>query len=200
MDASSYAVLIFLALAFGERVAHSLARRETVRGELRMRWSLYVLYSLYTAVVLGSLVEHLCLRRSTLLLGWSLLGLALFVASVCLRYIAVRTLGQFWSLQVEIRDQHQLVDSGVYRYVRHPIYSSIVLEIIAIPLVANAWWTLALASTAHLAALLLRLRREEREMINQLGTRYIEYQQRTGALFPRLGKRSNAKDLVSRSS
>ena len=68
--------------------------------------------------------------------------MGLFVAANVIRVMAIRALGRFWSLHVEIREPHQFVQDGPYRIVRHPVYSSFVIEHIAIPLVGNAWWSL----------------------------------------------------------
>lgn len=190
MNVWTWVVVVFLVVAFIERVAQSVDRQVTTPGSQRMRWSLPVLYLLYVMNVAGSLLEHLLVRRGVVL--WiSVFGLVLYLGSLILRRVAIRTLGKFWSLHVEIRDQHQLVREGVYSFVRHPIYAAIVLEVVSIPLVANAWWVLGFVSTTHVLVVLLRMRREEREMMAKLGDLYRTYQRDVGALIPRWKMRSS---------
>jgi protein-S-isoprenylcysteine O-methyltransferase Ste14 len=87
-------------------------------------------------------------------------------------------------LNLEIRGDHQLVREGIYRYMRHPAYSAIMLEVISIPLVGNAWWTLALSVCVYIPLLLARWSREEREMIAKFGAEYEEYRQQVCAFVP----------------
>jgi protein-S-isoprenylcysteine O-methyltransferase Ste14 len=194
MSVWSWVVVIFLACTFIERVAQSFERQATVPGEQRMRWSLYALYALYTLNVFGSLLEQVCWRKGVTV--WvSVLGVLLYTGSLILRRVAIRTLGKFWSLQVEIREQHQLVREGVYGFVRHPIYAAIILEVVSLPLVANAWWVLCLVSTSHILMILLRMKREEQEMVGQLGAAYRAYQQEVGALLPRWSWGQRARQI-----
>jgi protein-S-isoprenylcysteine O-methyltransferase Ste14 len=184
MYGRTWFVVGFLALAFAERVAQSCQSHATERGELKMVWSLYAMYGTYTLIVTGAGVESLSLR-SGLSIGWSVLGVVLYLMSVVLRRISIRTLGKFWSLQVEIRREHRLIREGPYRYVRHPIYSAIVLEVLSIPLTVNAWLTLLFAVVTHVPLVLLRMRLEEKALAEKLGDEYRRYQQEVGALLPK---------------
>lgn len=149
-----------------------------------MRWSLYALYTTYTLIVVGAGIEFVLVRKVPII--WvTLIGVAGHIGSVLLRKVAIRTLGRMWSLQVEIREQHQLVREGVYRFVRHPIYAAIVLEVVSLPLVANAWWTLAFACVTHIPLVLIRMHFEEQALVEKLGEPYRVYQREVGALVPK---------------
>jgi protein-S-isoprenylcysteine O-methyltransferase Ste14 len=157
-----------------------------------MQWSLYALYTTYTLIVLASAIEFVTLRKEPV--WWiSAFGMVLHVSSVVLRKAAIRTLGRFWSLQVEIRSQHRLVHEGAYRFVRHPIYSAIILEVLSIPLVANAWCTLGFALVTHVPLVLWRMRCEEDALMEKFGEAYRLYQREVGALVPRLKRRSHER-------
>ncbi len=58
-------------------------------------------------------------------------GLICAVASFKLRWAAIAALGKFWSLHVEMRENHEFVQSGPFRWVRHPVYFSMILELLA---------------------------------------------------------------------
>lgn len=184
MSGSAWVVMGFLALAFAERVFQCFTPRATEAGELRMRWSLHALYTLYTLIVFGAAAELFFVRK-TVVVWPSAIGLVLYVTSLVLRKVAIRALGRFWSLQVEIRSRHQLVREGPYGLVRHPIYSAIILEVLSIPLVANAWWTLLFASVTHVPLVLFRMHCEEAAFLEKLGETYRGYQREVGALVPR---------------
>ena len=160
-----------------------------VPGEKKMRWSLYALSSTYCLIWTCTLIEFLLVRHQVI--AWiSITAALIHWTAMIFRLSAIRRLGKFWSLQVEIRQQHVLVREGAYRFVRHPAYSAIIVEVLMIPVVANAWWSLALAAVTLVPLLLMRIRREEQAMVEKFGDSYREYQREVGALFPRCSSRS----------
>ena len=95
---------------------------------------------------------------------------AAVVAAQALRYWAVATLGDRWNIRVLTIPGAQPIVAGPYRFVRHPNYLAVILEMVALPLACGAPWT-ALAATVGNAALLAgRIRIEERA----LGASYAE--------------------------
>jgi protein-S-isoprenylcysteine O-methyltransferase Ste14 len=174
----------FLALVVVERASATFSRRQLVAGEQRMQWSLYALYGSYSLVVGGALVEHLITHRP-LILWVSAIGFVTYLGSFVLRTVAIRTLREFWSLQIEIRSEHRLIREGVYSCVRHPNYAAILLEVLSIPLVVNAWITLALAVATFVPMLLYRTHCEEAALVEKFGERYRAYQREVGKLVPK---------------
>jgi len=176
-------VLAVLAATGVQRLLETFARREKVRGEVKMAWSFYAFFFLHNLILAGSFVEFLLLEKRIV---WPAFvgGIALYSGAVGLRLAAIRELGRFWSLQVEIRKEHQLITSGVFSRVRHPAYLSILGEVVSLPLLAGAWWTLLFAMVSYVPLLLLRLRREERELVAKFGDAYLDYRKRTRALIP----------------
>lgn len=150
-----------------------------------MTWTLVVLDALHATIYVGTAVE--CVLSQTATFGpVMMLGLAVYGISLVLRHAAIRTLGRYWSLHLEIREGHQLIKTGPYRYVRHPAYLAIILEVIAIPLVGKAYYTLLVSLGAYIPVLLLRWSGEEREMVNKFGEQYSRYQREVPAFLPRL--------------
>lgn len=186
MNNSTVLVAVFLAVVSAHRVWEGFKPRGLVLGERQMTWSFYVFFGLHSLITIGALVEYLLLGNG-LRVGWSLLAFVLLVGAVWLRHYAIQTLGKFWSLHLEIRQQHQLVRTGVYNVLRHPAYTSILVEVVAIPLFANAWWTMLAALLLYWPLLMLRLVLEERALVAKFGESYRAYQREVGALFPRLG-------------
>jgi protein-S-isoprenylcysteine O-methyltransferase Ste14 len=111
-------------------------------------------------------------------------GLALFAVAMWVRLVAMRTLGRFWSLHVELREGHQLIREGIYSYIRHPVYAAIVLEFLGMNLVANAYWTLLATFVLYFPLLALRLVQEEQALVEKLGEDYLRYRREVPALWP----------------
>ena len=167
------------------RVWETFHKQGSERGRTSMRWSFYALFAMSIVIFGGTVAEFFFVKR-VYHVGWAVAGVALFVAANVIRISAIRSLGRFWSLHVEVRAQHPFVREGLYRYVRHPAYLSFVLEHIAVPLVGNAWWSLAVTVCVYVPMIVLRLSREEAALVDKFGDVYRAYQQQVGALVPRL--------------
>ena len=94
-------------------------------------------------------------------------------------------LGSNWSSIPTIKEQHQLIRSGPYRLVRHPIYSGILLALVG-TFLANGKVRGALAVILLWIGWLVKSRVEEEFMMRTFGAEYSEYRRTTGALFPRV--------------
>jgi protein-S-isoprenylcysteine O-methyltransferase Ste14 len=114
------------------------------------------------------------------------LGVAALAGGLWLFWRAHADLGLEWSVVVGIREGHRLVESGVYRRVRHPMYAAILAISLGQGLLLANWlagWA-ALASFTLLCA--VRIPREERLLAETFGEAYAAYAGRTGRLLPRL--------------
>lgn len=115
----------------------------------------------------------------------SLLGGALFVVAIWLLHRSHADLGHLWSPTVTPEAKQPLVTDGVYRHMRHPMYTAHVLWGVAQTLLLPNWIAGALAPLFILALLVLRIPREERELMAEFGDVYQRYMDKTGALMPR---------------
>jgi protein-S-isoprenylcysteine O-methyltransferase Ste14 len=94
-------------------------------------------------------------------------------------------LGLNWSISLEMREGHSLITQGVYRRIRHPMYTAIWLWSIAQGLMLENWLAGWGAPATFLPLYLLRTPREEQMMAEAFGDEYREYTARTGRLLPR---------------
>ena len=93
------------------------------------------------------------------------LALGLFAAGQALRLTAIRTLGPRWSTRIMTVPGEAPVQHGIYRYIRHPNYLGVELEILAVPLLQSAYLTSATFGAANLLLLRDRIRREEQALV-----------------------------------
>jgi protein-S-isoprenylcysteine O-methyltransferase Ste14 len=113
-------------------------------------------------------------------------GLGLMCAGAAFRYWAVRVLGQFFTVTVQVGEDHQLVDRGPYALLRHPSYTGMLLVYLGIGVALDSWLSIAAAVLIPAAAVVNRIAHEERLLGRQLGPDYERYQRRTKRLVPGL--------------
>ena len=113
------------------------------------------------------------------------IGAAAFALSLVVRWRAQTALGRQWSFTLETARGHALVTQGIFAWVRHPIYVSLLLWALAQPLLLQN----AVAGVAGAIAVALiwfvRVPREERMMLETFGDEYRRYMARTGRFFPK---------------
>ena len=114
------------------------------------------------------------------------LGGALLVGGVTLLGLAHHHLGQsFHSLVVSKEDQ-ALVETGPYRWIRHPVYTAYLASYLGGGLLASNWVLTFVPVTLYAVLVAIRLRREEAVLEETFGERYVAYKARTGRLLPRI--------------
>ena len=112
------------------------------------------------------------------------IGLILIVIGMIIRFIAVWSLGRLFTVDVTIRENHVIKQDGLYKIIRHPSYSGMLLSFIGFGISLNNWISLLIITILVTIALLYRIRIEERLLINQFGSEYTEYMKRTYLLIP----------------
>lgn len=116
----------------------------------------------------------------------SWIGIALTWVGVAIAVWARYCLGVYWSARVTLKEGHQLIRSGPYAFVRHPIYTGMLLGSTGAALVAGEWRGV-LAIALLLGAHSRKAMREEALLTKEFGDEYTSYRKHTGFLFPRLG-------------
>lgn len=111
-------------------------------------------------------------------------GLIGAVSSLPLLYSIHQELGKYWSPDLIIQDDHQLITTGVYHWVRHPMYSALTVFIFGVSLL-SAHPIIILPHALILLSLFSRIGKEEKMMEKRFGDEYLEYEKRTGRLVPR---------------
>ena len=123
----------------------------------RFRWMVL----LHAAVLLGSALEVVLLHRPFYPV-FAAVCFAIFLAANAVRWWVIRTLGDHWNVQVIDSTGMGIVSTGPFRYVRHPNYAAVFVEMLVLPLIHCAWITAIAGSLAHILVLSERLATEER--------------------------------------
>src|SRR5436190_7261302 len=118
-------------------------------------------------------------------------GVGSTVAGAILFVWAVHNLGRNLTDTVITRQQHYLVTTGPYRYVRHPFYVAVVLGLVGTSLATANWFYMLAGGIVWFAFLLPRTRIEERNLIERFGDVCRNYTRRVGRFVPRLRPHSN---------
>jgi protein-S-isoprenylcysteine O-methyltransferase Ste14 len=119
---------------------------------------------------------------------WVLLvvGVATIVAGALLRQWAIITLGRYFTVDVRITDGQPVVDSGPYRWIRHPSYTGLIAAFIGIGLALGNWFSLLLFLVVPTIGLVFRVHVEETALLTNLGEPYRRYAARRKRLLPGL--------------
>ena len=110
------------------------------------------------------------------------IGTGLFLLGVCYRLWAIRTLGLFYSHRVRRLTQHEIVDSGPYRFTRHPAYAGMIIANAGVSIYFLNWVTMCVFLFALVPSILLRILIEERLLFGIEG--YSDFAKERKKLFP----------------
>ncbi len=146
-------------LALSARNARALRARDAVEHGRRHFQALAGLHVFFPL----SLIAEVWLLGARPGSFWPL-WLALWLAAQALRYAAIRALGERWNVRVWVIPGAPLVRSGPYRFLRHPNYVAVAVELIAGSMLFGAWRTALAASLWNAIALSVRIRTEERAL------------------------------------
>jgi protein-S-isoprenylcysteine O-methyltransferase Ste14 len=119
------------------------------------------------------------------------LGVAVAIAAVVMFRLTHRALGRNWSVTLEVRDSHKLVVNGIYRCIRHPMYTAFWLWALAQALLLPNWVAGLSGAIGFGTLYFLRVRAEEEMMLEAFGDEYRTYMARTARLLPRLARTAN---------
>ena len=189
-DATVASVVVFWTVLYfwvGSELWLGLRRTRLPAGasghDAGSKW--WVIASVWTSVAIGMWIGFLFTGaaipsgRITVFI----LGLVLMVAGMALRWYSIRVLGASFTCEVSTRPGQEVVESGPYRWVRHPSYTGGLLTLLGVLVCCVNWASLA-ALVVAVAGYAYRIRIEERALAADLGTPYRDYMRRTKRLIP----------------
>jgi protein-S-isoprenylcysteine O-methyltransferase Ste14 len=165
------------------------------RNTSRRQWSREIGLRLIVILLIVALLQSRSLRQFLVetqrsashsdILGWT--GVALCLLGIGLAINARRHLGRNWGLPMSRKEQPELVTSGPYALIRHPIYTGLILAMLGSAIGVNVFWALLLVPVG--AYFIYSARREETVMLQLFPEQYAAYITRTGMLAPCLFRR-----------
>lgn len=173
--------LIFIIIGTIERVKYTFTNSKSNKmGRIYYNWTFVVLLIIYISIVLFSIIEYFVIVE-VVNPYVSISGFFIFLSGVCLRRKAGVDLGYNWSFHIEIKEKQELIAGGIYRYLKHPYYLGVMLELAGVCMIANAFYSLLMVFFVQLPLLAIRIFLEEKTLVNYFGDRYEKY--RFGKLF-----------------
>ncbi|HWP92812.1 MAG TPA: isoprenylcysteine carboxylmethyltransferase family protein [Thermodesulfobacteriota bacterium] len=165
------AFLIFLFLLILQRLFELVLARRNERilksiGAIEFDKDGYKVIVAMHVLFLISLVTEKVLFERELNELWFLFAI-LFLCAQVLRYWTISSLGVYWNTKVLVAPDHNIVSSGPYKYLRHPNYIAVIIEIATIPLIFSCYITAVVFSVINLLLLRRRIRIEE-EALNRV--------------------------------
>jgi protein-S-isoprenylcysteine O-methyltransferase Ste14 len=183
MHLALYLPVLIVALAYLFRLKEVLTKREVVSGPQQEKLTFALFGLAVTVMCVGGSLEYL-FSHFYPSLPQVLAGILVIVASFRLRVACIRSLGKLWSLHVEMRDGHEFVTTGPFRWMRHPVYFSMILELAGPAIVLGAWYAFIPAIVLFAVALSMRLALEEPALVAKFGEAYVAYMKATPSFIP----------------
>ena len=155
----------------------------------RLDRTLLVVVTFVAAGVAGAFALAARVHEAAIAEGrWPLfvVGLVLMSAGIALRQWAIAVLGRFFTIDVRVHAGQTVVERGPYRWVRHPAYTGMIITFVGIGLALGNWASLAVLAAVPAAGLVVRIRFEERVLLEGLGEPYRRFAAGRPRLFPGL--------------
>lgn len=159
-------------------------KESTSGSSIEKRSFLLILSMIMTSIAATLLLNELevfLFNKSPVTNG---IGLLLYGGGIALRYWGIKELGHFFSRNVIVESKVDLVSSGPYRILRHPLYTGLLLTTIGIPIYIGVWGGVILVVLLITPALLFRIRLEEKMLYDSVGEPYRKWGKERYRLVP----------------
>ena len=163
------------------------ARHQVTPAKNRDRASLKISMAATLAVPAGVIVGFSEVGRIQTEGGFlEIVGITLMLAGILIRWVAIYTLGHYFTRTVTILENHRIVRSGLYKHLRHPSYAGYLLGNLGLGMAFSNWLSIVIIFVPILAASLYRICVEEDALLENFGDEYFEYARSTKRLIPRV--------------
>jgi protein-S-isoprenylcysteine O-methyltransferase Ste14 len=164
--------------------------RQRGRGQVASSGDKGSLWLLYGSITVGYCLSFaIGATKIGRMPGWDtffVIGFALVTIGLIIRIYSILTLRQFFTYSVAKVAGHELIETGLYKVIRHPGYLGQLLIFIGLALSLSNWLSVVVMTLPIAFGYGYRIRVEEKFMREQLGQKYLEYQQRTKRIIPML--------------
>ncbi|MEW6606206.1 MAG: isoprenylcysteine carboxylmethyltransferase family protein [bacterium] len=177
--------LLFITCAFiYEFLAEaSIKKKQRAPGRIMAKWSYSLMAGSYILILFGAPIEYFMVKKNPNLIITAI-GLIMYISGLLLRRWAVKTLNEFWSLHIEIKQNHKLIKDGPYKYVRHPNYLASLFKGFGFALIPNSYYMVVYIIAVFVPIRLIRIWIEEKELIKEFGQEYLDYKKEVPLFIP----------------
>ena len=178
---------VFVALVPISEIALNLLRRsKPSSSEARDRGSMRLIWIAITFGIAGAIMAQWVPSANMLapVRFLRLLALFLIIAGLIVRWVAILTLGRLFTVDVAIHEDHPVVETGLYRFVRHPAYAGTLITFLGLGIFFENWLSFFVLIIPVTLAVFNRIVKEEQALRTALGAPYTEYCTRTKRLIP----------------
>ena len=168
------ALLAFAISLYAYRFWDVFFKRYSSRGIVYHKWTLSALALSHSLLGILTICEYLFLRAHY---NPHIAFIAVFIFALgqTLRNQAIKALGPYHSPHIEIKSTHSLITTFPYNKLRHPYYLGVILEVLATPLIFNAYLSFFFALLTYIPTLIYRIVLEEKALKSHFGKIYDEY-------------------------
>ena len=162
--------------------------RQRGQGKLKFAGDKGSLWALYGLITLGYFLSFsIGATKTGRVYPWDTffaIGAALIVPGLLIRVLSMLTLKQYFTYSVGKVKDHQLVETGLYKVIRHPGYLGQIMIFLGISISLSNWLSILAMMLPVVIGYGYRIKVEERFMLEQLGEKYLAYQQHTKRMIP----------------
>jgi len=147
--------------------------------------SLKVIWIVLGISLISGVISGIYLRMPVLRTIWiNYAGLMLIIIGMVIRFNAIMILGKYFTVDLSVQKDQELIVKGMYKYIRHPSYTGSLISFLGFSLSFNNWISLIIIVLPVFLSFLYRIKIEEKLMSDQFGIKYLEYKKKTWRLIP----------------
>lgn len=154
-------------------------KKDKDKSTLNILW-MAIPFSIAAALILSNLTTLPIAHGNWILYT----GEIFILIGMIFRFIIIRSLGKYFTVDVTIKEGHKIKKEGFYKYLRHPSYAFSLLTSLGLGLYLNNWLSLIFAFVPPFLAFAYRIKIEEQALVEQFGDEYVEYRKTTKKLIP----------------
>lgn len=178
MPPYAYAILVVGWVAWFTPFLLAKRGQKAKQVDKRARWGILIVMIGYSLLLQGKFWQHppAAWRVAT--------SISFFAIAAATSWTAIRALGKQWRLDAGLSADHELVMAGPYRFVRHPIYTSMLAVLLGTGFIVSPWWLFLPALILFFIGTEIRVRIEDRLLATQFGNSFTDYKSRVPAYIP----------------
>jgi protein-S-isoprenylcysteine O-methyltransferase Ste14 len=181
-------IIVIITIVYLYGLFEYLSFRQSQKTKIVVKGDKGSLWVLFFCITIGYLLSFsFAATKIGRIYYWNVLfasGLLIIIVGLVIRIISIRTLKQYFTYSVTKLENHEIVENGLYKFIRHPGYLGQLVIFIGISISLSNWLSVILMFLSTFIGYRNRIKVEEKFMIEQMGLKYSNYQLRTKKLIP----------------